>query len=47
MYVQMKDASGKVLAESDRNTGDAIEVPQGTAQIVVDTGRILRGFPHG
>lgn len=47
LVVQALDASGNVLAETDRtNTGSPIELPDGTASIAVNTGQRVQGAPN-
>jgi hypothetical protein len=45
--VQIVDASGKVLAETDPLTGGPIQVPNNPDAVVkVDTGKRIRGKVH-
>ncbi len=46
MLVRFVDGSGKELGTTDK-IGDPMPMPAGTAQIVIETGKIIRGFPHG
>jgi cytochrome b6-f complex iron-sulfur subunit len=46
MSISFVDAGGKLLAETDA-AGDPLPVPDPTAQLVVNTGKIILGKPHG
>jgi cytochrome b6-f complex iron-sulfur subunit len=44
--IRFVDANGTVLAETNAK-GDPLAVPDPNAQLVVDTGKIILGEPHG
>ena len=44
--IRFTDASGKVLAETDAK-GHPLPIPDPNALMVVDTGKIILGTPHG
>jgi cytochrome b6-f complex iron-sulfur subunit len=46
MIMRFLDAGGKELAATDKATGAAVPMPPSTAQIVIETGKIVRGFKH-
>ena len=46
MSISYLDTNGKVLAETDA-VGDPLPVPDPNAQLVVNTGKIILGRPHG
>jgi cytochrome b6-f complex iron-sulfur subunit len=47
MLIQAVDAGGQVLAESDASVAEPFELPQGATQLIVQTGKIVRGLAHG
>ena len=44
--IRFTDANGTVLAETDAH-GDPLPIPSPDAILVVDTGKIIQGAPHG
>ena len=46
MVISFVDASGKLLAQTD-SKGEALPVPNPTATLIVDTGKIILGKTHG
>ncbi len=46
MVIRFLDSSGKVLAETDA-AGGPLPIPDPNAELVVDTGKIITGKPHG
>ena len=44
--IQFKDADGNVLAETNA-AGDPLPIPDPNANLVVNTGKIILGKPHG
>jgi cytochrome b6-f complex iron-sulfur subunit len=46
MVITFLDQSGKELARTNA-TGDPLPIPDPNAQMIIDTGKIIQGKPHG